>query len=112
MLYVRKPVAGEGYAGTWSQFLAWFPDDAACARYLERLRWPGGFACPGCGVVAQPYRASRSRLMCVECGHQASVTAGTIFDKTRTPLTVWFAAAWYITSQKHGMSALGLQRVL
>jgi transposase-like protein len=112
MLDARKPVAGEEYPGTWSQFLEWFPDDAACARYLERLRWPGGFACPGCGVVAQPYRASRLRLMCVDCGHQASVTAGTIFDKTRTPLRVWFAAAWYITSQKHGMSALGLQRVL
>jgi hypothetical protein len=40
------------------------------------------------------------------------VTAGTIFDKTRTPLRVWFAAAWYVTSQKHGVSALGLQRVL
>jgi hypothetical protein len=50
--------------------------------------------------------------MCSSCGHQASVTAGTIFDKTRTPLTLWFAAAWHITIQKHGMSALGLQRVL
>jgi hypothetical protein len=50
--------------------------------------------------------------MCTACGHQASVSAGTIFDKTRTPLTVWFAAAWYVTSQKHGVSALGLQRVL
>jgi hypothetical protein len=43
---------------------------------------------------------------------QTSVTAGTIFDKTRTPLTTWFAAAWYITNQKFGASALGLQRVL
>ncbi len=50
--------------------------------------------------------------MCSACGHQASVTAGTIFDKTRTPLSVWFAAAWYVTSQKHGASALGLQRTL
>jgi hypothetical protein len=50
--------------------------------------------------------------MCVSCRYQATVTAGTIFDKTRTPLTVWFAAAWYVTSQKHGTSALGLQRTL
>jgi transposase-like protein len=107
-----QPLAGEDYPGTWSQFLEWFPDDAACARYLERLRWRGAFACPGCGVLAEPYRASRGRLMCTACGHQASVSAGTIFDKTRTPLTVWFAAAWYVTSQKHGVSALGLQRVL
>ena len=50
--------------------------------------------------------------MCQSCKHQASVTAGTIFDKTRTPLKVWLAAAWYITNQKQGVSALGLQRVL
>jgi len=112
MVEDRKVVAGEDYPGTWSEFLKWFPDEAACAGYLERLRWRGEFACPSCGVVGAPYRASRNRLMCVTCEHQTSVTAGTLFDKTRTPLTVWFAAAWYLTSQKHGVSALGLQRVL
>jgi predicted RNA-binding Zn-ribbon protein involved in translation (DUF1610 family) len=112
MVEARDPVAGEDYPATWGHFLEWFRDDAACARYLERLRWRQGFACPDCGVLAEPYRASRMRLMCPACGYQASVTAGTIFDKTRTPLKVWFAAAWYITSQKHGVSALGLQRVL
>jgi transposase-like protein len=59
-----------------------------------------------------PYQASRFRLMCKDCRHQSTVTAGTIFDKTRTPLRVWFAAAWYLTNQKQGVSALGLQRVL
>jgi len=55
---------------------------------------------------------SRGRLICPACKHQTTATAGTIFDKTRTELRVWFAAIWYITSQKHGVSALGLQRVL
>lgn len=50
--------------------------------------------------------------MCRECRYQATVTAGTIFEKTRTPLRTWFAAAWFITSQKNGVSALGLKRVL
>jgi len=50
--------------------------------------------------------------MCRSCAHQGSVTAGTIFDKTRTPLRVWLAAAWYVTNQKLGVSALGLMRVL
>ena len=59
-----------------------------------------------------PARATRGRLICRDCRHQCSVTAGTIFDKTRTPLREWFAAAWYLTSQKQGVSALGLQRVL
>jgi hypothetical protein len=50
--------------------------------------------------------------MCRSCARQSTVTAGTIFDKTRTPLRVWLAAAWYLTNQKQGVSALGLQRVL
>jgi hypothetical protein len=58
------------------------------------------------------YRASRTRLMCRSCQYQGTVTSGTIFDKTRTPLRVWLAAAWYLTNQKQGVSALGLQRVL
>lgn len=50
--------------------------------------------------------------MCRACQHQTTVTAGTIFDKTRTPLRVWLAAAWYLTNQKQGAGALGLRRVL
>lgn len=90
----------------------WFSSENSCFTYLEKLRWPMGFVCPACGVMGEPYRASRNRLMCPSCKHQTSVTAGTIFDKTRTPLKVWLAAAWYITNQKSGVNALGLQRVL
>jgi len=50
--------------------------------------------------------------MCAACGRQVSVTAGTIFQDTRTPLPLWFRAIWWVTSQKYGASALGLQRVL
>ncbi len=107
-----KPVAGRDYPATWSEFQDWFASEEACAAYLEQLRWPNGFVCPACGVLDWPGRATRGRLICRACRHQCSVTAGTIFDKTRTPLRVWFAAAWYVTSQKQGVSALGLQRVL
>ncbi len=107
-----KPVAGQDYPRTWNEFQDWFASDEACAAYLEQLRWPNGFCCPACEVVDSPGRATRGRLICRACRHQSSVTAGTIFDKTRTPLRVWFAAAWYLTSQKQGVSALGLQRVL
>ena len=103
--------AGKDYPGTWSEFQAWFPDDAACRRYLERLRWPKGFVCPACGHTVA-WRASGDLWMCRGCSRRTSATAGSILDKTRTPLTTWFAAAWYITSQKLGVSALGLQRVL
>lgn len=106
------PIAGKDYPRTWVEFEDWFSSDEACATYLERVRWPNGFRCPNCGAADAPGRATRGRLICRSCHHQSSVTAGTIFDKTRTPLRVWFAAAWYITNQKQGVSALGLQRVL
>src|SRR5450631_2219247 len=106
------PPSSQDYPRTWSEFLDWFSSEEACTAYLERLRWPQGFACPSCGSMAAPYRASRTRLMCKDCQHQGTVTAGTLFDKTRTPMRVWLAAAWYITNQKQGVSALGLQRVL
>ncbi len=109
---VAGPVAGTDYPRNWTGFLDWFGSEEACLTYLEELRWPGGFVCPACGSTGAPYRSSRSRLMCRDCGRQSTVTAGTIFDKTRTPLRVWLAAAWYLTNQKQGVSALGLQRVL
>ena len=106
------PVSGKDYPSTWTEFLEWFATEEACLSFVERLRWPDGFECPCCAVRAEPYRASRSRLVCRHCRHQTTATTGTIFDKTRTPLRVWLAGAWYITNQKLGVSALGLQRVL
>jgi hypothetical protein len=108
----NAPIGGQDYPTTWVQFLNWFHSEQACRDYLEKLRWPDGLICPKCGVISQVGRRSRGRLTCPACRHQATVTAGTIFDKTRTELRVWFAAIWYITNQKHGVSALGLQRVL
>ncbi len=109
---MSRPIAGRDYPKDWTQLLDWFPGEAACLRFLERLRWPGGFVCPRCGESDEPYRAKRARLMCRSCGYQGTITAGTVFAKTRTPLRSWFAAVWYVTNQKHGVSALGLQRVL
>lgn len=111
-IHMISPEAGKDYPRNWSEFLDWFASDEACLAYLEQLRWPRGYVCPNCGTASDPYRSSRSRLMCRSCSHQSTVTAGTIFDKTRTPLRVWLAAAWYVTNQKQGVSAMGLQRVL
>jgi transposase-like protein len=111
-IHMLAPEAGKDYPRNWNEFLDWFATEEACLAYLERLRWVAGFVCPRCGTAAEAYRASRTRLMCRACQHQSTVTAGTIFEKTRTPLRVWLAAAWYLTNQKQGVSALGLQRVL
>ena len=107
----RHPQAGVDYPGTWAAFLEWFPDDSSCVEFLERLRWPNGFVCPLCGW-SQGWRIADGRFSCGGCARKVSVTSGTIFHGTRTPLTSWFAAVWYMTSQKNGVSALGLQHVL
>src|SRR5712691_4723332 len=108
---MAHPVPGVDYPESWRELLAWFPDDAACLGYLERLRWPDGFVCPACGG-AERWRMRDGLLRCSSCDRRTSATAGTIFAGTRSPLSLWFAAAWYITNQKSGVSALGLQRAL
>jgi hypothetical protein len=107
-----RPEPGVDYPRDWQEFLGFFPDEAACARWLERLSWPNGFVCPRCGQPGPPWRGSRRRLVCRACGHQASVTAGTQFEGTRTPLRQWFLAGWLLTTADEGVSARRLQREL
>jgi transposase-like protein/ribosomal protein L37AE/L43A len=101
----------EDYPTTILQFEARFATEEACREYLVSLRWRDGFRCPNC-THAKAWRTQRGLLHCALCGHQTSVTAGTIFQDTRKPLRLWFRAMWHVTSQKSGVSALGLQRVL
>ncbi len=88
-----------------------FSTEAACRQYLFSLRWAEGFRCPACGGTKM-WEMQGPRWLCGHCRHQASVTAGTILQDSHLPLTTWFRAMWYVTSQKNGVSALGLQRVL
>ena len=71
-----------------------FPDDAACASYLERVRWEKGFVCPLCEAKGEPYRftARPGVLRCKTCRNDTALTAGTVMERTRTPLTTWFGA--------------------
>ena len=101
----------EDYPRNLREFDARFSSEEACRRYLEQLRWPDGFRCPICGSgKSWPVRGVLRQ--CAGCGHQTSATAGTIFQDTRSPLRLWFQAMWWMTTQKNGASALGLQRVL
>lgn len=103
--------AGHDYPSDYADMRAWFPNDAACLDYLEWLRWPGGFVCPQCKTIGR-WQMADGRFWCAHCRSRVSVTAGTIFHRTRTPLTVWLEAAWYVTSAKNGVSAKTLQRLL
>jgi transposase-like protein len=101
----------EDYPRTLMEFERRFVSDDTCREYLSSLRWPDGFVCPQCQGRTS-WRTNRGLWVCGECRFQSSVTAGTIFQDSHLPLTVWFRAMWYVTSQKNGTSALGLQRVL
>lgn len=101
----------EEYPRNLTELEANFGSEEACRAYLSRLRWPEGFRCPRCGGC-RSWPVRKILLECADCGFQTSVTAGTIFQDTRTPLPVWFRAMWWVTTQKNGASALGLQRVL
>ena len=101
----------EDYPRNLTEFEARFSSEEACREYLFRLRWPDGFRCAGCGG-GKSWPLRKVLLQCAACGRQTSVTAGTIFQDTRTPLPLWFRAMWWVTTQKNGASALGLQRVL
>lgn len=101
----------EDYPRTLMQLERRFSDESTCRAYLFALRWPQGFVCPHCGG-ATAWPMARGLWVCGACRAQVSVTAGTVFQDSKLPLTVWFRAIWHVTSQKNGISALGLQRVL
>ena len=110
-LEARRPVGGVDYPQTYQEFRAWFADEDSCIEYLGRLRWPDGFICPRCEGT-DSWRTKRRVWMCSGCGLKTSATAGTIFHRSHTPLSTWFAAMWFITAQKTGVSAAGLQEIL
>ena len=88
-----------------------FASEAACRDYLLRLRWPEGVRCLRC-QGAKVWPTGRGLYHCAACGFQTSVLAGTVFQDTKQDLRLWFRAMWYVTNQKSGVSALGLQRTL
>ena len=101
----------EDYPKTILELERRFSTEERCVEYLAKLRWPDGFVCPCCGG-AEAWAASRGRFICRGCRRQTSVTAGTVFQGTRKPLTLWFRAIWLVTSQKQGVNAVSIQQVL
>lgn len=109
----RHPISGLDYPGTFQEFDDWFSSEKSCLDYIAKLRWPKGFHCPSCGFKPEkPSLMGRGLFLCRKCKKQTSITAGTLFHRTHKPLRIWFFAMWFVTSQKHGANALGLQKVL
>ena len=80
---------------SFPEFQRLFPDDGACASYLEKARWRDGFVCPGCQTAGEPFRfANRPGVLrCRQCRRDVRLTAATVMERTHTPLSVWFWAA-------------------
>jgi transposase-like protein len=96
------------------EFQRLFPDDAACAKYLEGIRWREGFVCPSCKVKQEPARvATRPHVLrCRKCRKETRLMAGTVMQDSHTPLSTWFWAAYLVSTQTLGMSAVQFQRQL
>ena len=94
------------------EFLSAFGTEAQCARALEQARWPTGFFCPRCTHTGycMVLNDSRPLFQCSACRHQTSLTAGSLFENTKLPLTKWFLAIYLISQAKTGLSALALKR--
>jgi len=86
-----------------------FGTEEQCREYLFMKRWPEGFICPKCGKNEYFNIKSRNLYQCKSCNRQASVTAGTVMDKTRTPLVKWFLAIYLMIEDKRGISSLALK---
>src|SRR5215472_7652315 len=97
---------------TLRQFQANFATEEACQQYLTACRWPDGFICPRCGHVRAYELVSQRWRQCAKCRYQVSLTSGTILHRTKIPLPEWFWAAYLMTTDKRGVSALLLQRQL
>jgi transposase-like protein len=102
----------EEYPMTFDEFIKRFMTEEQCREYLYHLRWPEGFMCPKCKESTKVWPKGDSLYECSKCGRQSSVIAGTIFQDTRKSLRNWFTAIWWVTTQKNGASAAGLQQVL
>lgn len=99
---------------TYLDFQQLFPNEAACLRYLEKIRWPKGFVCEKCAVTGEPFRVVTypRKIKCRACHHLTTVTADTVMHKSKTSIHVWFWAVYLVATQTPGVSALELQKRL
>ena len=97
---------------TLIDFMEMFKTEEDCRQALFEHRWPAGFRCPRCGCEQAYSLKTRPLYECISCGHQASVTAGTLLEGTRTDLRKWFLAIYLLASTKKPLSSAELGRQL
>ena len=105
---VRRSVKGLSEV----EFRERFGTEEACRKALFEMRWREGLTCPGCGGSGFCRLRTRELFQCNRCKKQLRLTAGTVFQDTKLPLTVWFAAIYHLTQSKNGISSIELGRRL
>ena len=95
-----------------NEFLSLYGTEQQCFDALYHWRWPNGFVCPNCGHDRGCQLTTHKLQQCYRCNRQTSITAGTIFEATKLPLTVWFQGIYFMTQDKKGASAMKLHRQL
>ena len=111
-LYIpRNPVQFQK-GQSLAEFIDRYGSEEQCRAALFQARWPNGFECPECGRKGCCRLRCRNVFQCTRCRHQVSLTAGTIFENTKLPLTRWFLAMYLLTQSKNGLSAMALGRQL
>lgn len=98
-----------GYPKNYRELLAQLNTEAACVDYIASIKWPDGFVCPSCGG-RDYWRSKRLQWICANCKFQSRVLAGTLFQDTKLPLTLWFQMMWWFMGPKNGANALALQQ--
>ena len=93
------------------EFQQRFPTNDACRNHLFRIRWPNGLTCPKCSGK-DFYKINTRNIYECKCGHQVSLTAGTVMHGSHTPLAKWFWAIYLAAHDKRGVSALRLAKEL
>jgi transposase-like protein len=97
---------------TFMEFKNLFNNEDACRNHLFKMRWPDGYQCPKCGNEHYYFISTRKNYECTECHYQASVTVGTVMEKTHIKLEKWFWAIYFIGNDKRGYSAKMLSKEL
>jgi transposase-like protein len=93
-------------------FMNRFKTEEDCREHFFKIRWPNGFRCPKCGLEEYTFIKGRNLYQCCHCGHQASVTAGTLMHGSHTGLREWFLVTYLFTQDKRGISATQAARIV
>ena len=97
---------------TATAFEARFATEADCRAYWIEARWGGKPACARCNSTRVWTERDGVLFECADCGHQTSLTSGTLLEKTRKPFKMWFRAVFEISTRRTGISAKDLQRIM